>query len=237
MTNPSPKANDPDDDRLLRAAQSGNLEAFAALSQRLRPALLRYANTFPHPAADADGEDLVQEALLRLLLGLNAVRDADHFRCRAYQTVKHLALDRIRIFKNRRTDLLPESFESLDALAQPDTSETSEELQMSPTYLAAELKPLTRPLGEPRHHMACWMLDVFAATGEFPTVRNLAARWHLGHGTAADYCVQFFAQWQRILSRYGLMPFRDGKRRRSRPSPQSRPPSSGEQGESSAATP
>ncbi len=239
MTHPPPKADDPEDDRLLRAAQSGNLEAFAALSQRLRPALLRYADTFPNPAADADGEDLVQETLRRLILDLEIIRDAVHLRRRAYQIVKHLTLDRLRIFNNHRTDPLPESFEPLDELPNSDTSSPSEELQMSLTYLAAELKPLTRPLGELRHRVACWMLDDFVAAGEFPSVRVLAAHWQLGHGTAADYRGQILDRWQRVLGLYGLLPARNGRQQAWRSSDQLHPQSScgGKPGESPAATP
>lgn len=237
MTHPSPKADDPEDDRLLRMAQAGNPEARDALCQRLRPALLCYADTLPNPGADADGEDLVQEALQRLILDMGIIRNANHLRRRAYQIVKHLALDRLRIFNNHRTDPLPESFEPLDAPPEPDTSSPSLELQMSLTYLAAELKPLTRPLGELRHRIACWMLDEFVVAGEFPSVRVLAARWGVGHGTAADYRGQILDRWLRALGLYGLLPARNGKQRPRRSCNQLHPEAScgGEPGESPTA--
>jgi hypothetical protein len=204
MNNPDPDHRDPAEVELLRLAQAGDLDAFAELCGRLRPALLRFAGSLPQPAGDADGEDLAQEAFLRLFLDRARLRDVNHFRRRAFETVKHLAWDRAKIFKNHRTDPLPESFEEIGTPLAGTENDGDLAWPVSLPYALNEMKPLTKALGQPSHNIARWMLDAFAANGGFPTVREIAAHWRIGHGSAEAYRTRILTAWRRHPDLYGL---------------------------------
>lgn len=199
-------ANQPDlqDVELFRRSQVGDLDAFANLVERLRPTLVRHAAAWLEPLGNGDAEDLVQDSLLRLYLRRHRLRDAQHFRRAAFKIVEHLALDRKRIFKNHRTDPLPESFGEMDGPTDDECGENNAEWRVSLFYAIEEMKPLTKVLGQPCHSMAVWLLDRLATDGELPGVREIAAHWRLGHGTAQDYRTRILASWRHHLSLYGL---------------------------------
>lgn len=204
VMNPPANQPDPEETELFRRSQAGDLVAFTGLGERLRPALVRHAAAWLEPLGNAEAEDLVQETLLRLYLRLDQLRDPHHFRRSAFKIVQRLALDRKRIFKNHRTDPLPESFEDSDGPPDDRGARDDSEWRLSLLYVVEEMRPLTKALGQPCHDIAVWLLDRLAAEGDLPSVREIAAHWQLGHGTAQEYRSRIFAGWRQYLSLYGL---------------------------------
>ena len=71
------------DDTLVRRAQAGDREAFAALAERHWPLLYRWLYHLTHHQHAA--EDLVQEAFLKAYTGLKSYRAGSHFRAWLYR--------------------------------------------------------------------------------------------------------------------------------------------------------
>lgn len=196
---------DPAEAELFRRARDGDLQAFAKLCEHLRPTLLRSAAALLPPNGAADGEDLAQETFLRLFLDRDKLQDVSHFERRARVILKHLVLDLLKNCDNHRTTPLPESFEDMEAgPLGAMKSDSSSDSAVSLIYAVEEMKPLTKTLGQPIHAIAGWMLEAFATNGGFPSVREIAAHWRLGHGTAADYRTRILATWRHHLELYGL---------------------------------
>jgi DNA-directed RNA polymerase specialized sigma24 family protein len=202
--NPPANQPDPEETELFRRSQAGDLDALTDLSERFRPALVRHAAAWLEPLGNADSEDLVQDALLRLCLRVSQLRNVQHFQRSAFKIVERLALDRKKIFKNHRTTPLPESFEGLNGYPDSNHAEDNSEWRLSLLYVIEEMKPLTKKLGEPCHAIAVWLLDRLEADGDLASVREIAAHWQLGHGTAQEYRSRILASWRQHLSLYGL---------------------------------
>jgi len=96
IPSPSPPQNMLMTHELLRRAQSGDSEALEALMTRYRPRLERWASgRLPGYARSLlDTDDLVQEALMRALHGLNLIEEQGPGTFQAY--VRQAILNRIR---------------------------------------------------------------------------------------------------------------------------------------------
>lgn len=84
--------------RVLKAAQGGDEEAFAALWRRYHPGLLRYLKVKASPVA----EDLAADVWLRVLAALPAFKgDDQHFRAWLYTTARNRTTDWYRSGQRR----------------------------------------------------------------------------------------------------------------------------------------
>lgn len=96
--------------QLLVAAQGGDMEAFAALFEPMRPTLTRVAAGI---VGDADAEDVVMDALLRVWKALPGFRQSAAVRTWAIRIVRNGALDSLRS-RNRRREVPLEQEEEGD---------------------------------------------------------------------------------------------------------------------------
>ena len=87
----SPEATD---DRLVAAAQAGSPEAFAALFQRYRPEIARYAGRTL--GDDGRAEDVVQEIFISALRGIGTLDRPAGFKPWLYRIAHNACIDHIR---------------------------------------------------------------------------------------------------------------------------------------------
>jgi RNA polymerase sigma-70 factor (ECF subfamily) len=90
----SSAAVEPDDHELIRRAQAGDEQAFAALVRRHQGRALRVARQMV-PDAD-DAQDLAQEAFLRVFKSLERFDFRHEFSTWLYRIVSNLAIDHLR---------------------------------------------------------------------------------------------------------------------------------------------
>jgi RNA polymerase sigma factor (sigma-70 family) len=87
----SPEATD---DRLVSAAKSGSPEAFAALFQRYRPEIARYAGRTL--GDDGRAEDVVQEVFISALRGIGTLDRPAGFKPWLYRIAHNACVDQMR---------------------------------------------------------------------------------------------------------------------------------------------
>ncbi len=96
----SPEATD---DRLVAAAKSGSADAFAALFQRYRPEIARYAGRTL--GDDGRAEDVVQEIFISALRGIGTLDRPAGFRPWLYRIAHNACVDHMR--RRSRTEEVP----------------------------------------------------------------------------------------------------------------------------------
>jgi RNA polymerase sigma factor (sigma-70 family) len=85
----------PGDAELARRVAAGDGAAFAALDERHRRALTRYARSLLH-RSEHDAEDVVQDVLIRAHAALRDGRGPDELRPWLYRLVRNRAIDEVR---------------------------------------------------------------------------------------------------------------------------------------------
>ena len=91
------------DERLIARVRAGDDAAFEAIVRRHRDALLGFATRIMR-GAQADAEDIVQEALMRALAGMRATDRAIALRPWLYMVVRNRAVDHLRAPARRRSE-------------------------------------------------------------------------------------------------------------------------------------
>lgn len=117
----SPPTSDIADELLVVRCQLGERAAFDALIRRWSAPLQRYAMNLTRDAALAD--DLVQDIWLRVLRGLNRLRDAAQFRAWLFGIAHRTFADRLR----ERYALSLDVSVDLDAVAAADDGNDDED--------------------------------------------------------------------------------------------------------------
>jgi RNA polymerase sigma factor (sigma-70 family) len=85
---------DATDDRLVAAAKSGSPEAFAALFQRYRPEIARYAGRIL--GDDGRAEDVVQDVFISALRGIGTLDRPAGFKAWLYRIAHNACIDHVR---------------------------------------------------------------------------------------------------------------------------------------------
>ncbi len=83
----------------MKAAQAGDMEAFAALFEPMRATLVLIAAGI---AGDSDAEDVVMEAMLKVWRALPGFRQTASLRTWVIRIVRNQALDVVRSRSRRR---------------------------------------------------------------------------------------------------------------------------------------
>lgn len=187
-----------EDHELIRGAQAGEEECFAALVQRYEKRAWRVArNMVP---SDEDAQDLVQEAFLRVFRSLERFDFQHEFATWLYRIVTNLAIDHLR--KRRpavSTTGLPEEDEGELDLPDPreerpsdriEASETAEEVQECLKSLAPHFQSVL-VLRELEGLPCTEIADIVGAT-------HVTVRWRLHRGRKL-----FLEEWDRRARRAG----------------------------------
>jgi RNA polymerase sigma factor (sigma-70 family) len=107
------------DDRLVALFRAGREDAFAALHDRYRPALVAFARRMVHGSGH-DPEDVVQDALVRAHTALRATDAPMTVRPWLYMIVRNRALDLLRSPHGRSAELEEGRHLSLMVAADPE---------------------------------------------------------------------------------------------------------------------
>jgi RNA polymerase sigma-70 factor (ECF subfamily) len=100
------------DEDLMAAVAGGDGAAFRALAQRVVPSSLRLARTLLRGAGEADAEDIVQDAMLRVWVNASRWRPERPFRAWLYRIV-------VNLVANQRRRARPAPLAEVDEPADP----------------------------------------------------------------------------------------------------------------------
>ncbi|MFN7924454.1 MAG: RNA polymerase sigma factor [Bryobacteraceae bacterium] len=146
---------------LIRAAQSGDHEAFEQLVSQYDQQVLRLA--FNLLRSHEDARDIYQEAFLRVHRNLHQFRFDCSFHTWLYRIVTNLCLDQLRKKKVRREEAtaieteegtrdLIASLPEPNASADPQRRAMSSEVRTRIDRVLGEMTPRERAVFEMRHH-------------------------------------------------------------------------------------
>ena len=151
-----------DDTILIREAQMGNTCAFEELVRQYDRAVLRLAVHLT--GSHEDGQDIYQEAFLRIFINLGSFRFECSFYTWIYRIVTNLCLDHLRKRSSRAKELTTaispdgEEEQVLDRLpdqragASPERSLISRELRRCIVQAMERLSPRERVVFELKHY-------------------------------------------------------------------------------------
>lgn len=150
-----------DEAALIRAAQSGDQDAFEQLVRQYDQAVLRLALNLLHSPDDAN--DIYQEAFLRVYRNLKSFRFDCSFHTWLYRIVTNLCLDALRKRKVRREETAVvettegalnrmDSLEELRAHGNPQREVASSQLKSRISQVLETLTPRERMVFELRHY-------------------------------------------------------------------------------------
>lgn len=198
MNEESPSSNDAHRAQLL------------ALAKALRPELHRYCARLM--GSVIDGEDVVQDALMRAFDGLDDLRDLPPFRTWLFRIAHNRALDLLRSRALRATEAMEAAVDAIDH-ANPDPEETVMRQEASKTAVSrfTELPVLQRSvvvlkdvLGEPLADIADLLnLSIDAVKGHLARgrarLREIDAHIapHTGERTASPAVAHYVALFNR----------------------------------------
>ncbi len=163
-----------DESALIRAAQSGDQEAFERLVRQYDQSVLRLAMNLLRSSEDA--YDIYQEAFLRVFRNLNSFRFDCSFHTWLYRIVTNLCLDHLRKKRVRKTeptvveteegaldrlDSLPES----RAHADPQRALLSGELREKIESALSTMTSRERMVFEMRHYQGMRLRAIGDALG------------------------------------------------------------------------
>src|ERR1700741_4346357 len=151
----------PQVDSLIRAAQSGDQEAFEHLVRAYDQSVLRLAMNLLRSPEDA--RDVYQEAFLRVYRNLHTFRFDCSFHTWLYRIVTNICLDQLRRRKVRKEESAVvetaegpvdrmDGFEEEGADANPERSMWNSELRAKIDGALEDLTPRERMVFELRHY-------------------------------------------------------------------------------------
>lgn len=127
----------PDDSALLRAARSGDLDAFEILVRRHTPAVYAHALRFFGNAHAA--EDVVQEVWIKVFRSLSTFDERASLSTWLFRVTRNACLDAVRAGKRR-----PVTLDPFDAMAAPGNLADEVALSTSLEQAIAALPPEDR---------------------------------------------------------------------------------------------
>jgi RNA polymerase sigma-70 factor (ECF subfamily) len=117
------------DQYLVTLAQGGSRDAFERLARRWTPRLLRFA---ARTIGQSDAaRDVIQEAWIGAIRGLNALEDSASFPAWMYGIVHRKCVDALRV-NERRRKLADRVRREMDAVGPGTTSALNKELDLAP---------------------------------------------------------------------------------------------------------
>lgn len=163
-----------DESALIRAAQSGDEDAFAQLVRAYDQNVLRLAMNLLRSPEDA--RDVYQEAFLRVYRNLHSFRFDCSFHTWLYRIVTNLCLDQLRKRKVRKEEssvvVTPEGpLDRMDAVQEervdgnPQRSLFSGELRTRIKEVLEQLTPRERMVFELRHYQGLRLRNIGEALG------------------------------------------------------------------------
>lgn len=160
--------------QLLAAAQNGDMTAFAALFEPMRPALVRVAGGI---VGDSEAEDVVMDAMLKVWRAMPSFRQGAALRTWTIRIVRNVALDALRARARRREiplDAPPEGEDDAaspaaslqdPAVRHPGEALDGAELRSGMASVLARLEPLHRQALELRFLEDLSYQEIATATG------------------------------------------------------------------------
>ena len=159
----------PQVDTLIRAAQSGDHDAFEQLVRTYDQSVLRLAMNLLRSPEDA--RDVYQEAFLRVYKNLHAFRFDCSFHTWLYRIVTNICLDQLRKRKVRKEESAVvetsdgpidrmETYEEEAATANPERVMWNRELKQRIEGALAELTPRERVVFELRHYQGLRLRNI-----------------------------------------------------------------------------
>jgi RNA polymerase sigma factor (sigma-70 family) len=115
---------------------------FSALIAEVRPALHRYCSRMT--GSVADGEDVVQESIVRAYAMMESVREPTLFRAWIFRVAHNRAIDFLRGYGRRHVEPLDDAAEIRAEGADPDAALTQGEAVRAAVSRFLELPPLPR---------------------------------------------------------------------------------------------
>ncbi len=163
-----------DESALIRAAQAGDEDAFAALVRTYDQNVLRLAMNLLRSPEDA--RDVYQEAFLRVYRNLHSFRFDCSFHTWLYRIVTNLCLDQLRKRKVRKEEssvvITPEGpLDRMDAVQEervdgnPQRNLFSGELRTRIKEVLEQLTPRERMVFELRHYQGLRLRNIGEALG------------------------------------------------------------------------
>jgi len=163
-----------DEAATIRAAQSGDADAFERLIRSYDQQVLRLAMNLLRDAEDA--RDVYQETFLRVFRNLSSFRFDCNFSTWLYRIATNLCLDLLRKRKVRRTE--PAAVETEDGVVDrleavpearpagdPQRAALNRELRSSIEQALAALTPRERLVFELRHYQGMRLKEIGEALG------------------------------------------------------------------------
>jgi RNA polymerase sigma-70 factor, ECF subfamily len=159
----------PQTDSLIRAAQSGDQDAFEQLVRAHDQSVLRLAMNLLRSTEDA--RDVYQEAFLRVYRSLDSFRFDCSFQTWLYRIVTNICLDQLRKRKVRKEESAVmetsdgpidrmEVFEEAAAHADPERTLWNRELKQRMETALQELSPRERMVFELRHYQGLRLRNI-----------------------------------------------------------------------------
>ncbi|MBS1857240.1 MAG: sigma-70 family RNA polymerase sigma factor [Acidobacteria bacterium] len=159
----------PQVDALIRAAQSGDQDAFEQLVRTYDQSVLRLAMNLLRSPEDA--RDVYQEAFLRVYRNLHSFRFDCSFHTWLYRIVTNICLDLLRKRKVRKEESATletsegpldrlETFEEEAAHADPERSMWNQELRARIEGALKDLTPRERMVFELRHYQGLRLRNI-----------------------------------------------------------------------------
>jgi RNA polymerase sigma-70 factor (ECF subfamily) len=159
----------PQVDTLIRAAQSGDQDAFEQLVRTYDQSVLRLAMNLLRSPEDA--RDVYQEAFLRVYRNLHAFRFDCSFHTWLYRIVTNICLDQLRKRKVRKEEAAVvetsdgpidrmETYEEEAAAADPERAMWNQELKQRIEGALHGLTPRERMVFELRHYQGLRLRNI-----------------------------------------------------------------------------
>ena len=159
----------PQVDTLIRAAQSGDQDAFEQLVRTYDQSVLRLAMNLLRSPEDA--RDVYQEAFLRVYKNLHAFRFDCSFHTWLYRIVTNICLDQLRKRKVRKEEAAVvetsegpidrmETYEEEGAASDPERAAWNRELKQRIDSALVGLTPRERMVFELRHYQGLRLRNI-----------------------------------------------------------------------------
>lgn len=186
-----PSDDDAFDRQLLRQAQAGEEDAFAALVRRHQRRAVRVARSMV--PSDEDAEDLAQEAFLRIFRSLDRFDFEHAFTTWLYRIVTNLCIDHLRRRRPQRSTVMGEEDAAELDLPDPLDERPSDRLESDET--AAEVRAVLATLA-PHFQSVLTLREIegLACTdiAEIVGATHVTVRWRLHRGRRL-----FQEEWER----------------------------------------